>query len=338
MLEATVPNEVLNQVPDLLEDFDVVQVICFGPTGQGSLVRVLVDATDAEGVSDLLATQYGAFDGFRVNLLAVEATSPAIPAPEPDNGGDVPDQPGNRKRRARRVSREELHADLSRAGEANWIYVAMVALSTVVAAVGLLRDDVAIVIGAMVIAPLLGPNIALSLSTALGDSDLTATSLKAIAAGVGVAAAVSLLIGVLVDVDPTTPSLLNRSNPGVGDVLLGLSAGAAGALAFTSGVPAVVVGVMVAVALLPPLVVAGLYAGAGYAAPAVGALTLCVANVTCINLAAMATFYIQDVRPRTWWEKDRARRGARRAAAAWAIALAVLVVLILYGPIGDLNA
>ena len=103
--------------------------------------------------------------------------------------------------------------------------------------------------------------------------------------------------------------------------------GAAGALAFTAGVPAVVVGVMVAVALLPPLAVAGMLAGAGEPG-AVGALTLCLTNVTCINLSAMATFYLQGVRPRTWWEAGRARRATVRAVVAWALLLAALAVLI----------
>ncbi|WP_224784954.1 TIGR00341 family protein [Marinihelvus fidelis] len=343
MLEATVPNEALDAFPALLDGLPVVQCTRFGPADPGSLVRVLVDATDAEAVSDRLAKEFGGFDGFRVNLLSVEATSPPLP-PEDDppaeaEGGetaaaDETEGPKAVRPSRLRVSREELYDDLCRAARPNIVYIVMVALSTVVAAVGLLRDDVAIVIGAMVIAPLLGPNVALSLAVALGDKGLVKTSLSAIAAGVGIAALVALVIGFFVDVDPSTPALLARSNPGPGDILLGLSAGAAGALAFTTGVPAVVVGVMVAVALLPPLVTAGLLAGSGFGVPATGALTLCLANVTCINLSAMATFYIQDVRPRTWWEKDRARRGTRRAMIGWVIMFAILAGLILFAPSG----
>lgn len=344
MLEATVPNEALDEFPGLLEDLPVVQCTRFGPADPGSLVRVLVDATEAEAVSDRLAQKFGSFDGFRVNLLSVEATSPPLPADDSSEEGekttdqdkDGAGEDGDKalKPSRLRVSRDELYDDLCRAGRLDVVYLVMVALSTVVAAIGLLRDDVAIVIGAMVIAPLLGPNIALSLATALGDKGLAKISLRAIAAGVGVAALLALLIGLVVTVDPATPALVARSNPGPGDLLLGLCAGAAGALAFTTGVPAVVVGVMVAVALLPPLVTAGMLAGAGYIGPATGALTLCLANVTCINLAAMAAFYIQDVRPRTWWEKDKAKRGVRHAAIGWVVMFSILLGLIIFAPRG----
>src|SRR5665811_313348 len=116
----------------------------------------------------------------------------------------------------------------------------------------------------MVIAPLLGPNIALSLASTLGDLHLAKRSLKAVGVGVATAAVLSVLLGVALRVDPSAPQLAARTQAGLGDIALALAAGAAGSLAFTSGVSAVVVGVMVAVALLPPLVVAGLLAGAGH--------------------------------------------------------------------------
>jgi uncharacterized membrane protein len=98
----------------------------------------------------------------------------------------------------------------------------------------------------------------------------------------------------------------------------------------------VLVGVMVAVALLPPLVAAGLLAGAGLWGPAGGALTLLIINITCINLAAVATFLVQKVRPRTWWEEERARKATRIAVATWVIMLAVLVGVIVLKHVGIL--
>ena len=64
-----------------------------------------------------------------------------------------------------------------------------------------------------------------------------------------------------------------------------------------------------------------------------GALLLLLTNVTCVNLAAVATFLVQKVRPRTWWEADRARTATIRAAAAWIGMLAVLLGLMLSGVI-----
>lgn len=238
------------------------------------------------------------------------------------------EEPREEKPGPARISREELYEDVSQASKVTPVYLAMVALSSVVAAVGLLRGDVPIIIGAMVIAPLLGPNVALSLASTLGDGDLARRSMRAIASGVAMAAAVSLLVGVVFTVDPSTPELAARTRAGLGDIVIALAAGSAGSLAFTSGVPAIVVGVMVAVALLPPLVVAGLLVGAGQMEGAVGALMLLVINVTCINLASVATFLVQRVRPRTWWEADRAKRSTRIAVATWILTLALLLFLI----------
>ncbi len=64
-----------------------------------------------------------------------------------------------------------------------------------------------------------------------------------------------------------------------------------------------------------------------------GALLLLLTNVTCVNLAAVGTFLIQKVRPRTWWEADRAKKATRRAAVAWVVMLVVLLGLMLSGVI-----
>jgi uncharacterized membrane protein len=85
---------------------------------------------------------------------------------------------------------------------------------------------------------------------------------------------------------------------------------------------------MVAVALMPPAVVVGLLVGAGRIEPALEALLLLFTNIVCVNLAAVATFIVQGVHPRTWFESERARRSTRRAVALWTILLAALVVLL----------
>lgn len=330
LVEVTLPEEALQRVPDLLRDIRVLHLWRTGAGTSPGMVRILVDAEDSEALSDLLVGQFSSEEGFRLILLPVAATLPSVEKeaeaePEPADGEEPPVEG------PRRISREELYEDVEQAGRLTTVYVVMVALSTVVAAVGLIRGDVAIVIGAMVIAPLLGPNMALSLAATLGDPQLARRSLEAIGTGVLVAGALSLLLGLLLAVDPSAPQLAARTVPSLADIVLALAAGAAGSLAFTSGVPAVVVGVMVAVALLPPLVAAGLLAGAGYLTPALGALTLALTNMTCINLAAVATFLVEKVRPRTWWEADRAKKATRIAVATWILMLALLLVLILSG-------
>ena len=61
---------------------------------------------------------------------------------------------------------------------------------------------------------------------------------------------------------------------------------------------------------------------------ALGALMLLGANVICVNLAGVLTFYLQGIRPRAWWEADRAKRGMRIAVILWTVALIVLMIVI----------
>jgi uncharacterized hydrophobic protein (TIGR00341 family) len=327
LLEVLVPDEDVHTVEALLEDASVVQVWAISSMPRAAVLRILVDARDTESVSDRLAERYQGREGFRMTLFQVEATVPAVKEEEADDPGDEAENAA----RAERISREELYEDISAASRLTSPYVVMVALSTLVAAVGLVRGDIPIVVGAMVIAPLLGPNVALSLAVTLGDLDLVRRALRVIAAGLGTAGLVSLVLGIVLAIDPTFPELARRTGAGLGDIVLALAAGVAGSLAFTTGVPSVVVGVMVALALLPPLVVAGLLAGAGFGAPALGALALVLTNVTCVNLAAVGTFLVQRVGPRSWWEEGRARRATAFAVAIWISMLLILGTLIVLG-------
>jgi uncharacterized hydrophobic protein (TIGR00341 family) len=198
-----------------------------------------------------------------------------------------------------------------------------------VAAVGLYDNSVAIIIGAMVIAPLLGPNVASSLATALGDLALLRQALLTILAGIAMTMVLSVIIGVLLQVDPVSSEVASRTRVELGDIAVALASGCAGALAFSTGVSATLIGVMVAVALLPPLVTFGLLMGNGQPALATGALLLFLLNLICVNLAGVGTFLVQGIRPEIWWEKDRAVKATRIAIVLWVALLAALTGLIL---------
>lgn len=320
------------QVSSLLEGVPVLSIWTAGSKDGNDIVCILLDAKHTEALSDILTREFGSQDGFRIILLPVEATLP--PIEEAAEAKEEAMGPTPAEGEPERISREELYEDVAQGAKLTRVYVAMVALSTIVAAVGLIRDDIAIVIGAMVIAPLLGPNIALSLASTLGDLSLARRSLTTIGIGIAVATALAILLGVAFHVDPLVPAIHTRTHAGLADVALALAAGTAGSLAFTTGVPAVVVGVMVSVALLPPLVVMGLLLGSGYRELAFGSFMLLLTNITCVNLAAIFTFVVQKVQPRTWWEAKRAKEATRIALTIWIIMLAILVSLILSGQIG----
>ena len=252
------------------------------------------------------------------------------PAPEPEpEPNATPEQSPTVEKPPERIGREELYEDIKNGARLSRVYMTMVALSTVVAAIGLNQNSVAIIIGAMVIAPLLGPNVALSLGITLGDLSLLRHGLLTALAGVVAALVLSVILGMLLNVDPTLSEMASRTRVELGDVAVALASGSAGALAFTTGVSATLIGVMVAVALLPPLVTSGLLLGGGHLALALGALSLFLVNLICVNLAGVTTFLLQGIKPTSWWEKDRAVIATRVAIGLSVTLLAVLVGMIL---------
>lgn len=334
LIQAFLPADELDAVDELLEDRSTLDCWKQELAGGIGLARILLPSEETEALSDALVERFGTRDSFRILLLPVEATIPAPEEEEPEREDEGEEAEGgegeeSKEKTPLRVSREELYQDISDAATLRPVYLVTVGLSAVVASVGLIRGDVAIVIGAMVIAPLLGPNVALALASTLGDGKLAKVAGRAILAGVGLALALSVLVGAIFPVNPEVPELLSRTEPGLSDIAVALAAGSAGALAYTTGLPAAIIGVMVAVALLPPLVATGLLAGAGLWPLAIGAFLLVVTNVTCVNLAAVVTFLAQRVGPRTWWEEEQAKRATRLALVSWVVTLAALVVAIL---------
>jgi len=330
LVEIIVPTDNLEELTGLLGEEETLGVWTGELSAGQSRARVLVSANRTETISDRVTQSLGGTDGFRMILFSVEATVP-IPA-EDSKDADKSAPPAAAKKKARyadRVSREELYNKVAEGAKLSKVYVITVILSAIVAGIGLMNDNVAVVVGAMVIAPLLGPNVALSLGTTLGDIPLTLRALKTNAVGVGTALLISVAAGALIPIDPTVKEIASRTHASVSDVVLALAAGSAGALAYTSGIPAALVGVMVAVALLPPLVAAGLLLGAGYTSLALGALVLVLTNVVCINLSGVLTFLARRVRPRTWWEEKKAKKATRTALGLWLFILVVLIVVIL---------
>lgn len=298
----------------------------------GLLVKMLIPAEKTEKILDQLEGKYGGMDGFRVILLHVEATIPRFDEFEDttnSNAEETIQDSEDEKDHHERVSREELYADIVDSVRLTRNYLTLAVISSVIAAIGLIQDSVAIVIGAMVIAPLLGTNVGLALATTLADFDLGKAALRTGLAGLAISLSLSILAGFIFSIDPTISEIATRTYVSPHNIIVALAAGSAGVLAFTSGVSTALIGVMVSVALLPPLVAFGLLLGAGYIPEALGAFLLTVTNIICINLAGVTTLLLKGIRPRVWWEADKAGRASRFAIGLWSVLL-ILLIFILY--------
>ena len=298
-------------------------------SSRNAIFSILAESGQSEAIMDLFEKQFSYVDGFRLILFPVEAS---LPRSKKEDKPETQDDPVKNRINGlfSRISREELYADVKEGAVLSGFYILMIFLSTVVVAIGLLKNSVAVIIGGMVIAPFLGPNVGLALSSCLADRELAKTATKSLVVGVFFVMIFSVLMGLLFEVNTDLPEIADRTRADLVDIILALAAGSAGVFAFTTGASSAVIGVMVAVALLPPLVVCGLLVGSGFYSGGFGAFVLFLVNVICINLSGVGTFLIQGVTPRTWWEADRAMRSSKKAVFAWSVTLAVLSIILYF--------
>lgn len=280
--------------------------------------RLLVTDDKLQSALDHLQKLIGKQPSAKIVVLDIEI---ALPKPTEEEREDED---------AAVAAREALYEEVEKNSRLDLNFAILVFLSTIVAAIGLIENNVAVVIGAMLIAPLLGPNLAFGLGTALGDMALMRKSALTTFFGIVLAVVLSVLISAFWPVDILSPELAARSRVGLDTVALALASGAAAALSLTTGLSSVLVGVMVAVALLPPAVTLGLMLGLGNNSLALGAGLLLLINIVCVNLAIKLVFLFKGIHPRTWWEKKKARHAMIIYILAWFVSLIILVLFILY--------
>ncbi|MHB1085499.1 MAG: TIGR00341 family protein [Thiobacillus sp.] len=279
-------------------------------------MRLLVADDKLQPVLDSLQTLLGVQPSARILVLPVEIALP---------------KPSDQKRKeedSATAARESLYDGVEKNARLDLNFLVLVLLSTVVAAIGLIENNVAVVIGAMVIAPLLGPNLAFGLGTALGDVSLMRKSVLTASVGIALAIAVSVGIAAIWPFDISSPEIASRTQVGLDSVALALASGAAAALSMTTGLSSVLVGVMVAVALLPPAVTLGLMLGYGDFNLATGAGLLLAVNLVCVNLACKLVFLVKGIHPRTWLEKKKAKYAMVIYILGWAVTLIFLLFVI----------
>lgn len=278
------------------------------------LMKMLVDDSNLQDTIDTLQ-----------NILSAQSTAQILVLPIETY---LPKSKDKDKNDSESVTRESLYKEVEKGVQLDSNYFLLVILATTVAAIGLIENNIAVVIGAMVIAPLLGPNLALSFGAALGDTNLIQKAAKALSLGVLLSVLMSIIIGYLWPMEVHSYELLLRTNANIDSVALALASGAAATLSLTTGLSSVLVGVMVSVALLPPAVTLGIMLGDGSYQLASGAALLLAINIVCVNIASKLVFYFKGVNPRTWHEKEKAKKAMTLYIAGWFTTLIVLLILI----------
>ncbi|WP_049990385.1 DUF389 domain-containing protein [Natrinema salifodinae] len=230
------------------------------------------------------------------------------------------------------IAREEIRSRALNMTPGRLTYYAMTVLSALVATAGLLLDSPAIVVGSMVIAPQVSAALTGTVGLVLDDRSMVRDGLSSLVLGLVVAITSAFAFAWLVRFSGAIPSTIditaivqvqNRISPGLLALVVGVCAGAAGAFGLATAIPVSLVGVMIAVALIPAAAAVGIGLAWSHATVALGAAVLVAVNAASILLAGLAVFWYLGYRPDGW------TRGTLRGNVSrdWIGTLAVVLVL-----------
>ena len=172
-------------------------------------------------------------------------------------------------------------------------YIFMTLMSAAIAVLGLLLSSPAVVIGAMLLSPLMGPIIGAGFALVVGDALELRTTARTLLYGTVLAIGISALIVFFSPIQTVTPEIAARTRPNLFDLGVALFSALAGAYAFIRGRDGTIVGVAIATALMPPLSVIGFGLATFNWTVFGGALLLFITNLMTIALSAavMARYY-----------------------------------------------
>jgi uncharacterized hydrophobic protein (TIGR00341 family) len=308
-----------SKIRQLLSSYSWLETESLVKSEQQLLVDIVLEKERVKTVIEDLKQQFPHLEDGQLLVLPIATTTERDNKRSPEAADTERDKS---------ISRQEVYNQISQSIYFNSTEMSLVVLSTVIAAIGLLEDSQVVIIGAMVIAPLLKPNMALGVATTFGDISLAIRTIKVGLTEILLSLSLSILLGILVPIDLEINEIASRTSVNFTDIILAFASGVAGAISLTVGEQSAVVGVMVSVALLPPLVVLGMLIGSQLWASAIETAVLVSTNIVCLNLAAIATFWVRDIRPQHWWNKFQASKITGVAVAFWLIILVLLIGVI----------
>lgn len=211
----------------------------------------------------------------------------------------------NQDKEDERTTVEMLRADVVFKGPRIWILMCAI----LICSIGLNMNSTAVIIGAMLISPLMGPIIGLGLGLGITDFELVRNSLRNFGFAVVISILTSALYFWITPISTAQSELLARTQPTTYDLLIALFGGFAGLIAgATKSKGQVIPGVAIATALMPPLCTAGYGIGTGQLRFLGGALYLFIINAVFIGLATLIAVRILDFRSVSYVNKSDGRR------------------------------
>lgn len=223
--------------------------------------------------------------------------------------------------------RTEVYVRIRRSARPSTDFFVLIGLSTLIASLGLLLSSPAVVIGAMLVAPLMSPMIGAGLAIVLGNPRFLRLSVGAVVRGTVLAIILGVVTGFLQPDGTLTPEILARTQPTLLDLGVAVFAGFAGAYALAhSDAAAALPGVAISAALVPPLASVGIAFATGNYQESAGALLLYSTNLVAIVAAAVFVFLILGFRPS---QSQKAQRAIQRRTVRIALILLGFITFVL---------
>jgi uncharacterized hydrophobic protein (TIGR00341 family) len=326
LVQVLIPKGTRSAVLDTLDDQGIDYAV-FDEVGRGdfeAMVQFPVPPSGVEPVMDELIEAGIREDAYTIVLSTETVVSQRLSAL-------VERFPGLR------ISREELYARAQDLAPANSTFFAFLLLSTVIATTGLLLDSAATIIGAMVVAPLMGPAVSASVGTILDDPGMTRRGVRLQVVGLVAAIVTAAVMGWLLQQTVlipsgldirTIPQVAERTSPNFLSLFLALGSGIAGSLSIMRGSGSTLVGVAIAVALVPPAATSGLGIAFGLPGVAIAGAVLVVVNLLAINVSALTLFWVAGFKPLDAGAFEGVRASIVSRIVVISVAIALLSIVL----------
>jgi uncharacterized hydrophobic protein (TIGR00271 family) len=234
-------------------------------------------------------------------------------------GNNIRDRFKNFRRRSSQPEQlQQLQTDLLAESTLDSAYIILIISSCAIATLGLLSNSAAVIIGAMIIAPLMLPIRGLAFGALQADITLFRKGIIAVAVGTILAVAIAFTLGWLVGLPRYGSEILARSRPTLLDLGIAVAAGGiSGYAKVETKISASLAGTAIAVALMPPICVIGLGLAQGNWSLSFGATILYLTNLLGIALSCMVTFLVAG-----YTSMARARQ-----PLIWTMALTAILII-----------
>ena len=228
-----------------------------------------------------------------------------------------------------REDRITLVERVQSASEWNTDFIALICLSTAIATLGLMQNSAAVVIGAMLVAPLMTPLIGCGLAVVQGNGFLMRSAVKSVVLGFLLSLLIGTLMGLVIPHSGMTAQMLSRGQPNALDLAVALISGIAAAYATARpNLLGALPGVAIAAALIPPIATSGVALSHGDMVTSAGAAMLFVTNIVAIVLGAAAALFAVGMQAKHLHAREK--RWTRHAIMGLTVGAVVLSVPLMY--------